>query len=278
MLSDGAHATRDQPDLREIRAERPHIPREDRQPAGLSVCAHEKIREHAEAPGRLPHDSAGRPDRLKHAPVHPLESNCGAYCGLIVDSPLSWRRAPPYMPSFSCLPRGALLEAILRWSSRAVVAEICHGLNPGAVRETSSGERGARGRGSHPRTREALGLVRRHYARLPSMAGRGCDEGAVKTARIGEPHRRAHSPEVTGPGTEIAASGAPDGERADRNARDRLKGGYCKAKRRSALHPLAFRGEPLDDGEEKGRGPARGDIRTLAMKRDYIQLVCRRVA
>jgi hypothetical protein len=81
----------------------------------------------------------------------------------------------------------------------------------------------------------------------------------VKTGRIGEPAGR--SPEVTGPGTEIAASGAPDGERADRKARDRLKGGYCKAKRRSALHPLAFRGEPLDLERETDEGLPGADIK-----------------
>jgi hypothetical protein len=86
MLSDGAHATRDQPDLREIRAVRPHIPREDRQPAGLSVCAHEKIREHAEVRAACrtiaPEGLTGCKQRTRR---HALERKIEvAYCGLVV--------------------------------------------------------------------------------------------------------------------------------------------------------------------------------------------------
>ncbi len=62
--------------------------------------------------------------------------------------------------------------------------------------------------------------VRRHYDRLPSMAGRDGNEGGGSRPDRG-PTRAPLPPGSTAPGTEIAASGAPRGERVDRKTRRR---------------------------------------------------------
>src|SRR3954453_19495333 len=85
--------------------------------------------------------------------------------------------------------------------------------------------RGARGRGSHPRTREALGARPRPLGGAAFNGWTGGDEGRRKLPGCDRAARLGQSqPGSAGPGTEIAASGAPDGERADRKARVRRKG------------------------------------------------------
>jgi hypothetical protein len=99
------------------------------------------------------------------------------------------------------------------------------GVRPGA-REGKPGPGGAApARGFAPRTREALGA---RPLRLRGAAFNGWTRlrrRRAKACRMKGATRLPSQPGSTGPGTEIAASGAPDGERADRKARNRRKGG-----------------------------------------------------
>jgi hypothetical protein len=102
--------------------------------------------------------------------------------------------------------RGAFLEAILRWSSRAGVAEIRHAEVRSQGGETRTWRRGARGRGSHPRTREALGARPRPLRGAAFDGWTGWDEGERKLSGCDRAVRLDQSqPGRTGPGTEIAA-------------------------------------------------------------------------
>src|SRR3954468_3205108 len=92
-----------------------------------------------------------------------------------VDSPVSQG-----VYSFPPAHEGTLLEAILRWSSRAVRG----GDSPRVETRSRMGKpiwrRGARGRGSHPRTREALGARPRPLRGAAFNGWTGGDEGRRK--------------------------------------------------------------------------------------------------
>src|SRR3954469_4635468 len=100
--------------------------------------------------------------------THPtkLRSAPGINTRNAVDSPVSQG-----VYSFPPAHEGTLLEAILRWSSRAVRG----GDSPRVVARSRKGKpvwrRGARGRASDPRTREALGA---RPLRLRGAAFNGC--------------------------------------------------------------------------------------------------------
>jgi hypothetical protein len=73
------------------------------------------------------------------------------------------------------------------------------------VEAKASAERGARGRGSQPRTREALG-ARPLLLRGAAFNGwTRLRRRRTKVGRIGGPERPSSQPGSTGPGTEIAA-------------------------------------------------------------------------
>jgi hypothetical protein len=107
-------------------------------------------------------------------------------------------------------------------------------------------QRVARGRGSHPRTRARPG-----GSSAPTT--RGCLQRlhVVWMKESESSMRSGRKLDQSQPRRTVAASGAPDGERADRKARNRRRR-YSKAKRGSAIHPFAFRGEPLI--AKRGRG------------------------
>jgi len=112
--------------------------------------------------------------------------------------------------------------------------------------------RGARGRGSHPRTREALGARPRPLGGAAFNGWTGGDEGRRKLPGCDRAARLGQSqPGSAGPGTEIAASGAPDGERADRKARAARKADSQYSAPFGAPSPHC-RGEPLIS--KRGRG------------------------
>ena len=105
--------------------------------------------------------------------------------------------------------------------------------------------RGACGPASQAGTREALGNrpAPRRGSAFDGWTRCGRKRAKAREEKAEPKARRQKSsvayPEVTVPGTEIAASGAPGGERADRKARRRPSGGRLKV-RHPALHPLIF--------------------------------------
>jgi hypothetical protein len=140
----------------------------------------------------------------------------------------------------SCSIEGRLLETILKAEQDAAPAP--------AARNRRAGR---------PRP-----VVRRHYDRLPSMAGRWGDDGRRK------PPWAAGSPAVCAPrkhgaGDRKAAGGAPDGD-APRVARGRGPPDASKGRRREQRLAAPFGAPPprisiARDFESPARGPACGN-------------------
>ena len=154
--------------------------------------------------------------------------------------------------------RGAFLEAILRWSSRAVVAEIRHDLQrsgAGTGKPVSVARRPRAG--SHPASGRPWGPDRSYYEGPPSVAARVWDEGRRKPAGCGSNRKVRYSqPEerVQGhktPQVERRMASVPKGTSPPR-------GGLQRPSAISALHPLTFEGSLSCEREAKRRGPARG--------------------
>src|SRR4051794_744405 len=110
--------------------------------------------------------------------------------------------------------------------------------------------RGARGWGSHPRTREALGARPRPLRGAAFNGWTGGDEGERKLSGCDL------SPEVR-----VQGQKSPQVERrmasAFRTTRTAARR-TLNTKRRSALHPLTFEGSLSCNRGAKERGPARG--------------------
>jgi hypothetical protein len=90
------------------------------------------------------------------------------------------------------------------------------------------------GRPRKPALGRPWATVRSHDEGLPLMAGRGADASGRKPVRRKRAEAREEKssvarPEDTVPGTEIAASGAPEGERADRKARAAIRQHFKEA-------------------------------------------------
>jgi hypothetical protein len=147
--------------------------------------------------------------------------------------------------------RGAFLEAILRWSSRAAVAEIRHGSEARSQSaETPDGGAAPAGEVRTLALGRPWGPVRSYYEGLPSMAGRGCDEGGRKSAGSGSGSRSRLSPEAR-----VQGQKSPQVERRMASAPRKRARRKADLKRHSALHPLTFsRGAPDRDEGQNDEG------------------------
>ena len=158
------------------------------------------------------------------------------------------------MGAYSSLPahEGTRLEAILTWSSPGPRRRRCGAALGASIRQRIRAERGARAR--------PWGPVRTHYEGLPSMAGRGGDEG-----------RRKPPGEATGEEPGVSLSARKHGSR-DTNRRKlerRMASAFARtrtAARRTLTKDAPF-GAPaphLQEGQ-KDEGLPGADQTTRAM-------------
>jgi hypothetical protein len=166
---------------------------------------------------------------------------------------------------------GRHLEAILRWSSRAVVAEIRHVNNGGPEPEGNLRSRGACGRVRTPPPGGSGGPAalttkgRLQWLHVSEMNGGESLPDAGSGRKV-----RSLSAGRSGPETKIAASGAPDGERADRKARVRLRRRTLKIPAPfGAPSPRVARGASPADERQTIEGLPGADQRIRAMTRAY---------